>query len=304
MGILDICSYAVYCSDRHNRKVNDERSMTVNVKQSQVSEQNAAASRDLHEMLLLRSEPIAVKMIEDEAEVPENALHPMRDLHTHMALCQAFWLARREQKTVYLNKEAHWCWNPLVGLGHVDCSAGTESFEVVCSVLGMEKIEDARAFFDKFPRFPLGRYKGIVTAPLSGCAFEPDVVLVYSNNAQLRSMLWGIKYKTGKLVATELDAIDSCIYAIVVPMQNGEYRVTLPDIGEYERAAHEEDEIILSVPKGKMHELLEGMHFFYGAAKMGYAQLRRQLNFEFSRPPFYNTLFQLWGLAQGKDWDR
>ncbi len=265
---------------------------------------NTNHSRELHEMLLLRFEPIAVKMIENESEVPENAIRPMRDFKKHMALCQAFSLARREKKTVYMDKEAHWCWNPLIGLGHVDCSVGTKQFDVVCSVLGMENIDDARVFFDKFPRLPLGKYQGIVTTPLSGCTFEPDVILIYSNNAQLRSILWGIKYKIGKLVSTDLDAIDSCVYAIVLPIQTGEYRVTLPDIGEFERAAAEEDEIIMSVPKGRMDELISGLHFFHDVAKMGYTQLRRELNLDFTRPPFYNTLYELWGLDQGKDWDR
>ena len=275
----------------------------MNIQPSEIETTNTNHSRELHEMLLLRFEPIAVKMVESESEVPENAIWPRRDFKKHMALCQAISLARREKKTVYLDKETHWCWNPLIGLGHVDCSVGTKQFDVVCSVLGMEKIEDARAFFEKFPRLPLGKYQGIVTAPLSGCTFEPDVVLVYSNNAQLRSMLWGIKYKTGKLVSTELDAIDSCIYAIVPPMQTGEYRVTLPDIGEFERAMAEEDEIILSVPKGRMDEVISGLHFFQDR-QMGYAHLKRELSYDFSRPPFYNTLFELWGLEQGKDWDR
>ena len=275
----------------------------MNKQQSMVESANKNHSRELHEMLLLRFEPIAVKMVESESEVPGNALWPRRDLKKHMALCQAFSLVRREKKTVYLDKEAHWCWNPLIGLGHVDCSVGTKQFDVVCSVLGMENIEDARAFFENFPRLALGKYKGIVAAPLTDCMFEPDVVLIYSNNAQLRSMLWGIKYKTGKLVSTELDAIDSCVYAIVPPMQTGEYRVTLPDIGEFERAMAEENEIILSVPKGRMDELISGLHFFQDR-QMGYAHLKRELGYDFSRPPFYNTLFELWGLEQGKDWER
>ncbi len=261
---------------------------------------NKEYSRQLREMLLLRFEPIAIRMIEDESDVPENAIRPQKDMGTHMALCQAFSLARREYKTVYMVKEDHWCWNPLIGLGHVDCSEGTETFEVVCTALGIPDMDKARAFFAKFPRFPLGKYKGIVTAPLSDCPFDPDVVLIYSNNAQLRSMLWGIKAMTGEIVKTEMDAIDSCVYAIIIPMQNGEYRVTIPDIGEFERAAPNEDEIILSVPKGRMKELVDGTRYFEDRS-MGYTGLKRELDFDYSRPPFYNTLYKLWGLEQGKD---
>jgi uncharacterized protein (DUF169 family) len=266
-------------------------------------EKNAAAGRALRDVLILRFEPIAVKMIENEADVPENALRPMRDLHKHIALCQAFSLTRREKKTVCLEKADHWCWNPLIGLGHVDCGVGTKTFDVVCTALGIPDMDKAAAFFAKFPRLPLGKYQGIVTAPLSACPFEPDVVLIYANNAQLRSMLWGIKAETGKIVATELDAIDSCVYAIVVPILNGEYRVTLPDIGEFERAMAEEHEVILSVPKGRMDELIKGLKNFEDI-NMGYTGLKRELEYDFTRPPFYNALFDLWGLDKGEDWGR
>ncbi len=254
-------------------------------------------------MLILRYEPIAVKMIEDEADVPENAIRPLRDMKKHMALCQAFTLTRREKKTVYMDKRDHWCWNPLIGLGLVDCSEGTESFDVVCRFLGIADMDAARTFFAKFPRLPFGKYQGILLAPLSDCAFEPDIVLIYANNAQLRSMVWAIKRETGKLVETPLDAIDSCIYALVPPILTGEYRVTLPDIGEYERAMADEGEIILSVPGHRMDELISGLHFFYDF-HMGYAHLKREMELDFKRPPFYNTLFELWGLDKGEDWDK
>lgn len=268
-----------------------------------IQSKNAEDSSALGDMLLLRFEPIAIKMIKDEADVPANAIHPLRDTGKHMALCQGFSMARRSGKTFYVDKQTHWCWNPLIGLGHVDCSVGTDSFDVVSKFLGIEDEQASRNFFEKFPRFPLDTYKGIVVGPLKDCGFEPDVVLIYCNNAQLRSLLWGIKHKTGKLVETVMDAIDSCVYAIVPPMQTGDYQVTLPDIGEFERAMAEEGEIILSVPAGRMDEVISGLQFFQDR-HMGYTHLERELELDYSRPPFYNMLYRLWGLDEGRDWDR
>ena len=37
---------------------------------------------------------------------------------------------------------------------------------------------------------------------------------------------------------------------------------------------------------------------------MGYGQLRMNMEYDFARPPFYNELFDIWNLPQGKDWDR
>lgn len=254
-------------------------------------------------MLLLRYEPIAIKMVEDEKDVPADAIHPMRDLGKHMALCQAFALTRRDKKTIYMDKASEWCWNPLIGFGFVDGRPGTRAFDVVCENLGIADEQAAKEFFSKFPTLPQGVYSGIISAPMDQCSYEPDLVLIYCNNAQLRSLLWAIKNITGKIVDTSLDAIDSCVYACIPTLKTGEYRVTIPDMGEYERASADENEIILSVPGEKMEELLQGLRTFYDMG-MGYEHLSKEMHMDFSRPPFYNELFDIWGLDQGEDWSR
>ena len=266
-------------------------------------ENNGTYSRALRNMLLLRYEPIAIKMIENENDIPENAIRPMRDMGKHMALCQAFALARRDAKTIYMDKMSEWCWNPLIGFGLVECSEGSESFEIISKFLGIKNIDDSRKFFAGFPRLPVGKYSGIIIAPLADSSFEPDVLLIYCNNAQLRSLAWAVKNETGKIIETQIDAIDSCVYSCVVPMKTGEYRVTLPDVGEYERAMADENEIILSVPGHRIGELMKGLSAFY-ARNMGYTQLSKEMLLDFPRPPFYNELFKIWGLEQGSNWAR
>ncbi len=266
-------------------------------------ENNSSYSQGLREMLLLRYEPIAIKLISDEKDIPADAIHPMRDLNKHMALCQAFAMTRRNKKTIYMDKTSEWCWNPLIGFGFVDGQPGSKAFDVVCKNLGIADEKAAKEFFAEFPTLPKGSYIGIVTAPLSNCTFKPDIVLIYCNNAQLRSLLWAIKNVTGKIVNTNMDAIDSCVYACIPTIKTGEYRVTIPDVGEYERASADENEIILSVPGEKIEELLQGLHSFYDRG-MGYAQLSKEMQLDFTRPPFYNELFDIWGLDQGENWTR
>ncbi len=60
--------------------------------------------RDLKEMLILRYEPIAIKMIRSEAEIPEGAVDPRKDKGEHLAFCQALAMTRRDKKTVYMDK--------------------------------------------------------------------------------------------------------------------------------------------------------------------------------------------------------
>lgn len=63
-------------------------------------EQNNRLSELLKNTIGQRYDAIALKLIADETEIPENAVYPLRDFGQYLALCQAFALSRREGKTV------------------------------------------------------------------------------------------------------------------------------------------------------------------------------------------------------------
>ena len=78
-------------------------------------------------------------------------------------------------------------------------------------------------------------------------------------------------------------------------LNTGEYRITIPDPGEYERAMAGEDEIIFSLPKEKLAELMQGLRHFEKRG-MGYTQLAMKMRPDFPRPPFYKDLYKMWEL--------
>jgi uncharacterized protein (DUF169 family) len=159
----------------------------------------------------------------------------------------------------------------------------------------VENMEAAKKMLKTFPRLEYGKYIGILSAPLRTASFVPDLVLIYSNTAQLRSLLLAAKYKGGDLVTSQFDPIDSCVYSVVPVILNGQYRITLPDPGDYERAGAGEDEIILSVPGDKLEELMSGMRQF-DEMKMGYVNFAMDVRPDFPRPEFYKELYKVWGL--------
>ena len=75
---------------------------------------------ELERLLLLRTSPIAVKMLEREEDIPEDAYRSKRDDGVHLAQCQAFTMSRRQRRTVAMLKEDNWCWAPLVAWGLVE----------------------------------------------------------------------------------------------------------------------------------------------------------------------------------------
>jgi uncharacterized protein (DUF169 family) len=235
--------------------------------------------KDLETYLKLKTFPIAVKMLEKESDIPKGAIRPKKDRGYHLAQCQAFAMTRRQGMTIAMLKEDHWCWAPLMAYGLVEDPH--------------HPIVDA---LTSLPRFELGKYIGMVTAPLSTANFEPDMVLIYSNTAQLREMIGIPKFVEKTTVKSEFDPIDSCVYSVVPVLMDGQYRITLPDPGEYSRAWAGDDEIIFSVPKDKIGKLAEGVKRSAEMKQNPDDWSHMIMRPDFPRPDFYKELFKKWGL--------
>ncbi|MBN2040252.1 MAG: DUF169 domain-containing protein [Spirochaetes bacterium] len=252
--------------------------------------------KELEEVLQLRTSPLAIKFLKTETDIPEGAIRPKKDLGEHLALCQAFAMSRRSKQTVAMFAEDHWCWAPLIGFGLVEPHDFFMSGNAVFPFM-VKDLEKAKKLAEEFPMIEKGKYAGIVSAPLSNTGYEPDLVYIYCNSGQLRTMLLSVKYTEGELVHSSFDPIDSCVYSIVPVLLNREYRITMPDPGEYERALATEDEIIFSLPQEKLENLVMGLRHF-AEMNLGYNQAVQVMRPNFPRPDFYKKLFKDWGLDE------
>ena len=229
---------------------------------------------ELEKIMILRTSPVAVKMLEKESDIPDGAIRPRQDRGYHLAQCQAFAMSRRDKTAIAMLKEDHWCPAALMAYGMVPPPDQVRGHP--------------------YERFEYGKYIGILTAPLSTADFEPDVVIIYSNTSQLRGLLLSLDFEEIPNVNGRFFP-PSCAHAVVTPMLKGGYWIVIPDPGEYQRAMAGEDEMIFSVRVNK----LEG--FVVGLTEMdkrggGYSRHTYDLMPDFPRPEFYKRLFEQWGL--------
>ena len=237
---------------------------------------------ELERMLNLGTSPMAVKMLENESDIPQGAVRPARDRGCHLAQCQAFALSRRQKETVAMLKEDNWCFAPLIAYGLVD------------------RPDDPRfSKFTSFPAFERGKYIGIVSAPLKTAGFRPDVVIIYSNTAQLRDMLIPVHFMDMEHIIDYHFFPPACSYLLVPVMKSGTYMIALPDPGEHMRALPGEDEIILSIPEPRLDDFMSGLTRME-EGKFGYGRPSYMMQTDFSQPPMYKELFTKWGLSRKK----
>jgi len=243
--------------------------------------------QELEQLMLLRTSPLAVKMLEKESDIPKGAVRPKKDRDIHIAQCQAFAMSRRQRETIAMLKEDNWCFAALIAYGLVD------------------KPEDPELqLFVDFPTFERDKYIGIVSAPLRAANFEPDVVVIYSNPAQLRNMLLPFHFGGEESLVDCHFFPPACSYQVVPVMSSGKLMVTLPDPGDYHRALAAEDEIVLSVPRDKVKKLMDGVREIE-KGDFAYSRANMYMLSDFPQPEFYQMLFKRWGLYDegkgGKD---
>ena len=231
---------------------------------------------DLERILLLRSSPVAAKMLRKEEDIPEGAIRPKRDRGQHLAQCQAIAMSRRDRVTVAMLKEDHWC--PTAVMAY-----------------GLEKRpESMEKWTHPYDCFEYKKYIGMVTAPLQKATFTPDVVIIYVKPSQLRALLLSFKIEDVPEVKHHFFP-PSCGWSVVSPIKDGKYWIVLPDPGEYQRALTDEGDLIFSIPQNKMKEMMEGLrkneHGFFS-----YRDHQMSMGTDFPLPDFYKELFKSWGM--------
>ena len=145
------------------------------------------------------------------------------------------------------------------------------------------------------PAVPCGSCAGTVLEPVATANFEPDVVVVYADAAQLRQLLMGVEWSGDAPLQADFDPIDSCAYAVVPALETGRYRITVPDPGEDARAAAADDEMIFSIPGGKLGGLAAALRRGEEMAQ-GMPWNDIEMRPDFPRPEFYDRIFRAWGL--------
>jgi len=215
---------------------------------------------ELEKRLRLQTFPLALKLLEKEEDIPEGAQRPLRDFGYHLSLCQSYQLSRREGMAVAMLAQDMWCFEPVVGYGLREPPEyfleGHNRFP-----RDVKTLEAGSHYAHEFPKLEVGKYIGVVSAPLKTANFEPDLVMIYCDGAQLGLLLLGREWKDGFNLKCSLSSHAACVYAVVPAIQSGECQVAIPCRGDHYIAMAADNEMILTVPKRKLEDLMAGLRY-------------------------------------------
>jgi uncharacterized protein (DUF169 family) len=218
------------------------------------------ASEELERRLRLKSFPIALKLLTRESDIPREAKRPLKDMGYHLAACQGYQLSRRDGATVAMLKEDHWCAEAVIGYG---LGEPPEYFMQGYNRYphDVENLEAGRHYAEEYPKLPVKKYIGTVSAPLQTTTFEPDIIIIYCDSAQLSLLLLAREYNDGYNLKCALSSHAACVYSVVPPLLNDDFQVSIPCRGDHDHAMAGDEELIFSLPASKLGMLLSGLRY-------------------------------------------
>lgn len=235
--------------------------------------------------------PLGIKMVAREEDIPEKAKRPGRDMHFDSALCQGMSIARHYGWTIAVSRKDISCpiGATLFGLqpkvehftgGH--CCAGMYTKDAAAGA----KTEAAAPCFD------FGQYFAMVSGPLNRIDFEPDVVLVFGNPAQIMRLVTGALWESGGYIHSRFSGRTDCADEVIETMKTGKPQVILPCYGDRIFAQTQDHEMAFSFPYAFGQTLVDGLE---GTHKGGVRYpIPNYLRYTGTFPPSYEELRKYW----------
>lgn len=243
----------------------------------------------LYENLRLRTMPVAVKFLKD-GSFPEKTVRPKERLGKKITICMGVTMARSYGWTVGLAKEDITCVPAMISFGFTGSQNQVETVAKLFTEVTFSKDRETGAKETSSMSFiPSGELQAVLLGPLTRSDFEPDVVAVYANPAQVMRMVQAWTYSTGERVAGNFGGKIECTEYLTAPLKSGKPRVAIPGSGDRIFSMTQDDEMVFSMPASAVQKVCGGLKL--AGKKIGAKYpITFYQNMQPEFPPYYKTL--------------
>ena len=191
-----------------------------------------------------QSFPLALKLYQSETDLPEKVKMPVRDLGYQVTLCQAIGIARHYRWTLVIGKEDQCCIGGGLAMGFIDKPPESMAFPVPA-----EKM------------LQVGKYSHLLIAPVETASFEPDIIVLYGNPAQVMRLAQaaGVTNQVVSAVASPAIGGVCCGDIVARTTLSDECQFILPSGGDRSFGGTQDHEVIFTIPHNKVDTLMKGL---------------------------------------------
>ena len=254
--------------------------------------------RRMELLMRLKSFPVAFKLLEKKesfAEIPF-----IRRMTHKVTLCQLITIVRTYDWTVGagLNDFISPMCPSILGFTDLPEVVKDGTFR---SIVWTKTREDGQKYENSIPRLPVGRYEAAVLAPLVYNPFEPDIVLIYANPAQMMLLINSLQFEDYEVMEFYCVGESSCADAIARCYLRGKPFLSIPCYGERRYGHAQDDELVMALPAGMMEKALRGMEALYKrGVRYPISHAGADLDVTYAFPMSYSGMKQLEEI-RGKD---
>jgi len=218
--------------------------------------------KELNEALQIHirpdSYPVAVKLVKQGEALPARFKRPSKDMDIQVTICQGVSFSRR------------YGWVVAVGKDDLNCPLAASVFGFrpyldymaeghACFQMYTETLAGGAKSELETEKVPFQSFTDVLTAPLHRADFEPDVVVVYANAAQVMRLTVGALWREGGRLESSFSGRIDCADEILVPLRTGKPEVILPCNGDRVFAQTQDHEMAFSFPWSWAERLVEGL---------------------------------------------
>ncbi len=213
-------------------------------------------SEALKRKLALRTDPVAFKRLEKASELDQ--IPGLKRIDKTHVFCQLPFMARvgkmivgatSDSKLLDRCKRLH----ALLPTTEESMKAESEMF----SKTWFASPEEAMRQQGDYVRMPPG--EAIVLAPLGKASFDPDVISVFGNPAQIMMILCGLQKLKYEQFHFTFIGEGACSEQIAKCYVTGKPSLAIPCFGERAMGQVADDEIVLALPPAEIDRVLQGL---------------------------------------------
>ncbi|MHC1725643.1 MAG: DUF169 domain-containing protein [Syntrophobacteraceae bacterium] len=248
----------------------------------------------IDEYLRTATFPVAIKLSAEEA-LPPKVKSASDAFGYPVAVCQAITAARRLGRTTGFHAKDHACALSHVYFGFKENPDFAKAGTTVYPLYTKDAEAGARTNAQEL-HLDSGTFKTMIVAPLQRADFEPDILIVYGNAAQMVRLIQGELFNEGGKLTSSFMGRCACGAYISYPHKTKQCNVVIPGGGERVFAMTGDDEIAFAIPKERIQNVIEGLQ---GTHKSGVARIPTPffgITAQPKWPPSYKELGKYCGL--------
>ncbi len=255
------------------------------------------ADRELQFYIRPQTFPVAIRMLRPGEEIPEKARRPARDFKKLSMNCQVIDMARRYGWMIALTREDHICSLGIAALGF-EKPTHLHNSGTLCEGMYTETKAAGQRSEAAVDKFAPGEFSTLLVAPLDRTTFEPHLVCIYANPAQVMRLTQAALWKRGGKITSSFGGRIDCSEIIVTTMRTDQPQVILPCSGDRIFGQTQDHEMAFTIPWNQMEEVIEGLKGTHnGGIRYPITQF---MEYEAKLPPKYMEASRIWEVEKGR----